>query len=70
MTGFTRTSFQERIRREAIRSQKVDLFPELLEALQAVYADIELQNVSGGSDELNLQVQAVLAKAEAIEKED
>ena len=35
----------------------------LLAALQAVYSDIELQNVEGGSAELNLIVQAALVKA-------
>lgn len=42
--------------------------PELLEALLAVYADIELQNVKGGSDELNLMVQAAIAKVEGLEQ--
>lgn len=35
----------------------------LYEALLAVYKDIELQNVDGGSDELNIIVQQALAKA-------
>ena len=35
----------------------------LVKALEAVYKDIDLQNVAGGSDELNLMVQAAL-KAE------
>ena len=39
-------------------------FNDLLEALQAVYADLELQNVKGGSDELNIMVQKALAKGE------
>ncbi len=37
--------------------------PQLLEALQAVYKDIELQNVKGGSDELNLMVQEAIKAA-------
>jgi len=41
--------------------------PDLLEALKAVYADIELQNVEGGSDELNLMVQMAISKAEGKE---
>jgi len=36
----------------------------LYKALLAVYQDIELQNVEGGSDELNIQVQEALAEAE------
>lgn len=36
----------------------------LVAALQAVYRDIELQNVPGGSDELNLMVQAALERVE------
>ena len=43
----------------------VNCHDELLEALQAVYSDIELQNVKGGSDELNFIVQQALAKAES-----
>ena len=35
----------------------------LLEALQAVYTDVELQNMPGGSEELNLLVQAAIAQA-------
>lgn len=38
--------------------------PDMYEALLAVYQDIELQNVDGGSAELNLIVQKALAKAE------
>ena len=34
----------------------------LIEALLAVYTEIELQNVPGGSGELNLLVQEALAK--------
>ena len=33
---------------------------QLYDALLAVYQDIELQNVEGGSDELNIQVQQAL----------
>ena len=36
----------------------------LLEACKAVYQDIELQNVKGGSDELNIMVQQAIAQAE------
>lgn len=36
--------------------------PELYEALLAVYKDIELQNVEGGSDELNTMVSKALAE--------
>ena len=39
-------------------------YEALLEALLAVYADIELQNVEGGSAELNVMVSSALAKAE------
>jgi len=35
-------------------------YDQLFEALQAVYKDIELNNVKGGSDELNLLVQQAL----------
>jgi len=35
-----------------------------LKALKAVYQDIELQNVKGGSDELNVMVQQAIALAE------
>lgn len=38
--------------------------PDIYKALLAVYGDIELQNVKGGSEELNLQVQQALEKAE------
>ena len=34
--------------------------PDLYKALLAVYTDIELQNVEGGSDELNIIVQEAL----------
>lgn len=37
---------------------------ELRRILLAVYQDIELQNVEGGSEELNLMVSEVLAKTE------
>ncbi len=33
---------------------------ELYEALLAIYQDVELQNVEGGSDELNIRVQQAL----------
>jgi len=36
----------------------------LLEACKAVYQDIELQNVKGGSDELNIMVQQAISLAE------
>ena len=36
----------------------------LLEACRAVYQDIELQNVKGGSNELNIMVQQAIAQAE------
>jgi len=36
--------------------------PEMEKAIRAVYSDIELQNVSGGSNELNFLVASVLAK--------
>lgn len=38
--------------------------PDLYEALKAVYKDIELNNVKGGSDELNVMVSSVLARVE------
>ena len=37
--------------------------PDLLEALLEVYADIEIPNVKGGSDQLEQQVAAAIAKA-------
>ena len=37
--------------------------PDLLEALLAVYQDIEIQDVPGGSDELNFLVQQSIKKA-------
>ena len=37
---------------------------EMYEALLAVYQDIEIQNVIGGSAELNVMVSEALAKAE------
>lgn len=36
---------------------------DLVNALMAVYTDIELNNVKGGSDELNVMVQKALSKA-------
>ena len=39
---------------------------KLLAALRAVYQDIELQNVPGGSCELNLMVQAAIREAEKV----
>lgn len=39
-----------------------EVAPELYEALLAVYRDIDLQSVDGGSDELNILVQQVIAK--------
>ena len=42
----------------------IEAAPELYRTLKAVYADIELQNVKGGSDELNFLVQQVLAQVE------
>ena len=44
-----------------------NMHDELLEALRAVYKDMELQNVTGGSDELNGIVQAAIANAEGTE---
>lgn len=38
--------------------------PKLYEALLAVYKDIDLQNVQGGSDELNILVQQAIAEVE------
>ena len=38
--------------------------PELLAALNAVYSDIELNNVEGGSEELAFIVEQAIAKAE------
>lgn len=55
---------RERIARVELLNTSESLNAELLEALQAVYRDIELQNVVGGSDELNTMVQAAIAKAE------
>ncbi len=39
---------------------------KLYEALLAVYKDIELQNVKGGSDELNMMVQGALKMGEKL----
>ena len=39
---------------------------EMWEALLAVYKDIELQDVEGGSDELNQMVRGVLMKIERL----
>lgn len=44
--------------------QTCNSYYELLEALKAVYTDIELQNVQGGCNELNFMVQQAIAKAE------
>lgn len=41
-----------------------DTIKDMYEALLSVYSDIELQNVAGGSDELNIMVQQALAKAD------
>ena len=35
------------------------------EALLAVYQDIDIQNVEGGSDELNIMVQEALSEDES-----
>ena len=37
---------------------------DLYEALLDVYGNIELQNVEGGSDELNIQVQRAIVRAQ------
>ena len=37
---------------------------ELRKILLAIYEDIELQNVEGGSEELNIMVSEALAKTE------
>ena len=42
----------------------IEAAPELYRTLKAVYADIELQNVEGGSDELNFLVHQILALVE------
>ena len=47
--------------KEIERLKKINA--DLLEALKAVYNDIEVQNVKGGSDELNLVVQEAIKKA-------
>ncbi len=49
---------------ELHQERMVKTWPQLLAALKAVYQDIELQNVPGGSCELNLMVQEALALAE------
>lgn len=41
--------------------------PQMYEALLAVYEDIHLDLVQGGSNELNIKVQQALAKAERRE---
>jgi len=43
-----------------------EMASKLYEALLAVYRDIDLQNVEGGSDELNLMVQEALTEAESL----
>jgi len=40
---------------------------EMWELLKKIYLDIELQNVRGGSDELNIQVDHLLYKIEKKE---
>ena len=47
---------------EIVSKQRMKI-DALVEALEAVYSDIELQNVKGGSDELNMLVQTALAQA-------
>ncbi len=37
---------------------------DMYEALKAIYQDVDLQNIDGGSDELNILTQKALAKAE------
>lgn len=49
--------------KKAAKGRMIAAAPELLEALEAVYQDIELQNVNGGSDELNFMVQKAISKA-------
>jgi len=51
-------------KREALANAKlIAAAPDLLNALMAVYQDIELQNAEGGSDELNVLVQNAINKA-------
>lgn len=49
---------------ELHQARMIKTWPQLLVALKAVYQDIELQNVPGGSDELNVLVQEAIALVE------
>lgn len=48
---------------DQINARLIAAAPEMLATLETVYQDIELQNVKGGTDELNLMVQAAIRKA-------